>query len=60
MHIGVDDGVSLSIAAWEEREKMYRHRDKIYAAEYSRMKGEKSYSQSELDTEIETLLSVEF
>ena len=55
MHKGVDDGVSLSIAAWEEREKMYRHRDKIYAAEYSRLKGEKSYSQSELDAEIDRL-----
>ena len=52
---GVDDGVFLSMAAWEEREKMYRHRDKIYAAEYSRLKGEKSYSQSELDAEIDRL-----
>ena len=52
---GVDDGVFLSMAAWEEREKMYRHRDKIYAAEFSRLKGEKSYSQSELDAEIDRL-----
>ncbi len=30
---GEDDGVYMSMAAYEEREKMFRHRDKIYAAE---------------------------
>ena len=27
---GEDDGVYMSMAAYEEREKMFRHRDKIY------------------------------
>ena len=33
---GEDDGVFMSMAAYEDREKMFRHRDKIYAAELSR------------------------
>ena len=37
---GEDDGVYMSMAAYEEREKMFRHRDKIYAAEISRLSGE--------------------
>ena len=32
---GEDDGVYMSMAAYEEREKMFRHRDKIYAAQIS-------------------------
>lgn len=53
---GEDDGVFMSIAAYEEREKMYRHRDMIYAAELSRLIGEPTYTQGELDAEMEELL----
>ena len=33
---GEGDGVFMSVEAFEEREKMFRHRDAIYAAEFSR------------------------
>ena len=33
---GEGDGVFMSVEAFEEREKMFRHRDAIYAAELSR------------------------
>ena len=46
---GEDDGVFMSMAAFEEREKMYRHRDKIYEAEMSRLRGDPVYTQEELD-----------
>ena len=54
---GEDDGVFISMAAWEEREKMFRHRDKIYAAEMSRQNGDSVYTQEELDNRMETLFS---
>ena len=41
---GEDDGVFMSMAAFEEREKMYRHRDKIYEAEMSRLRGDPAYT----------------
>lgn len=52
---GEDDGVFMSMAAYEEREKMFRHRDKIYAAEMSRLSGEPVFTQEELDQEMEVL-----
>ena len=52
---GEDDGVLMSMAAYEEREKMFRHRDKIYAAEMSRLSGEPVFTQEELDQEMEVL-----
>ena len=52
---GEDDGVFMSMAAFEEREKMYRHRDKIYEAEMSRLRGDPAYTQEELDAEVEEL-----
>lgn len=42
--------------AWEEREKMFRHRDRVYAAEMSRLSGEPVYMQEELDERMESLL----
>lgn len=54
---GEDDGVFLSMRAWEEREKMFRHRDKIYAAEMSRLKGDPVYTQAELDEQMEAFFS---
>ena len=47
---GEDDGVYMSMAAYEEREKMFRHRDKIYAAEISRLSGEPVCTPEELET----------
>lgn len=52
---GEGDGVFMSMAAFEEREKMYRHRDMIYAAEMSRLNGDPVYTQEELDARMETL-----
>ena len=52
---GEGDGVFMSMAAFEEREKMYRHRDKIYAAEMSRLRGDPTYTQEELDAKVEEL-----
>lgn len=52
---GEDDGVFMSMAAYEEREKMFRHRDMIYAAEMSRMSGEPVYTPEEVDKKIEEL-----
>ena len=53
---GEDDGVSLSMEAWEEQEKMFRHRDRVYATEMSRLSGEPVYMQEELDERMESLL----
>ena len=52
---GEDDGVFISMEAWEERARMFRHRDKVYAAEVSRLNGEPVYSQAELDERMEAL-----
>ena len=52
---GEGDGVFMSMAAFEEREKMYRHRDKIYEAEISRLRGDPTYTQEELDAKVEEL-----
>ncbi len=54
---GEDDGVFISMQAWEEREKMFRHRDRIYAAEMSRLNGGRVYTQEELDERMEALFS---
>ena len=50
------DGVSLSMEAWEEREKMFLHRGRVFAAELSRLSGEPVYTQEELDKRMESLL----
>lgn len=52
---GEADGVFMSMEAYEEREKMYRHRDLIYAAEMSRLAGEPVYTQDEIDRKMEDL-----
>ena len=52
---GEADGVFISIEAWEEREKMFRHRDMIYAAEISRLNGEPVGTQEDLDQRMEAL-----
>ena len=53
---GDADGVFMSMDAFEEREKMYRHRDKIYADELSRLAGEPGLTPEELDKQVEALL----
>ena len=45
----------MSMAAYEEREKMFRHRDMIYAAEMSRLSGEPVYTPEEMDEKMEAL-----
>lgn len=52
---GEDDGVFMSMEAYEAREKLFRHRDLIYAAEMSRLSGEPVYTQEELDAQMEDL-----
>ena len=52
---GEDDGVSLSMEAWEEREKTFLHRARVFAAEVSRLSGEPVYTQEELDKRMESL-----
>ena len=52
---GEGDGVFLSIAAFEEREKQFRHRDKVYAAEMSRLNGDPVLTQEELDARMEEI-----
>ena len=54
---GEGDGVFMSVGALEEREKRFRHRDAIYAAELSRLSGEPVCSQSELDARMEELFN---
>lgn len=53
---GEDDGVFMSMEAYEEREKMFRHRDQIYAAELSRLNGEPTVSAEEMHERMEELL----
>lgn len=52
---GEDDGVFMSMEAYEEREKMFRHRDQIYAAELSRLNGKKAYTAEEMHERMEAL-----
>lgn len=46
--------VVLSMEAYEEREKMYRHRDEIMPP-LSRLRGEPSYTADEVDGKMEEL-----
>lgn len=54
---GEADGVYMSIEAYEEREKMLAHRASILAAEAARLAGAPTYTQEELDTKVEAMLS---
>ena len=53
---GEDDGVFLSMEAWEEREKTFLHRARVFAAEVSQLSGEPVYMQEELEERMESLL----
>ena len=52
---GEDDGVYMSMEAFEEREAMFRHRDMIYAAEMSRLSGEPTCTPEEMHEKLEAL-----
>ena len=52
---GEDDGVFMSMAAFEEREKMFHHRDAVYAAEMSRLNGEPALTPEQLHERMEAL-----
>lgn len=52
---GEDDGVYMSMEAYEEREAMFRHRDMIYAAEMSRLSGEPACTPAEMHARLEAL-----
>lgn len=52
---GEADIVVLSMDAYEEREKMFRHRDLIYEAEFSRLSGAPTYSSDDIRAELEML-----
>lgn len=52
---GEDDGVFMSMEAFEEREQMFRHRDEIYAAEISRLSGEPALKPEALRQRMEAL-----
>lgn len=54
---GEDDGVYMSVAAFEEREAMFRHRDMIYAAEMSRLSGEPTFTPAEMHERLEDLFN---
>lgn len=52
---GEADIVVLSMDAYEEREKMFRHRDLIYEAEFSRLSGTPTFSSDDIRIELEKL-----
>ena len=52
---GEDDGVYMSMEAFEEREAMFRHRDMIYAAEMGRLSGEPTCTPAEMHERLEAL-----
>ena len=52
---GESDGVYMSMEAFEEREKMFRHREAVYAAEISRLNGEPVYTPMEVDARMEAV-----
>ena len=54
---GEDDGVFMSMEAYEEREKMFRHRDMIYEAEMSRLNGEPIFTPEEMHQRLEELFN---
>ena len=52
---GEADLVLLSMEAFEEREQLYRHRDKIYEAEFARLNGAPTYTPEQIHEELEAL-----
>jgi prevent-host-death family protein len=56
---GKGDLVVMSIEAYEEREKVLRHRESILEAELSRISGEKTYKLEEVQNRIKEIYSGE-
>ena len=52
---GEGDLVLMSIESYEARERMYRERDKVYAAEFARINNLPSYSIDDVFNELEIL-----
>lgn len=52
---GEADIVVLSMDAFEEREKMFRHRDLIYEAEFARLSEAPTFSSDDIRAELEKL-----
>lgn len=52
---GEADLIILSVDAFEEREKMFRHRDKVYEAEIARLSGKPAYTPEQIHSELEAL-----
>jgi len=52
---GEADGVYLSMEAFESREKMFRHRESILAAEFARMSGEAVFTAEDIHGDLERL-----
>lgn len=52
---GEADLVVLSVDAFEEREKMFRHRDRIYEAEIARLSNKPTYTPNQIHSELEAL-----
>ena len=50
---GEEDGVFMSMEAWEEREKMLAHRAAILEAEEARLRGDRGIGIDALDAEME-------
>lgn len=52
---GEADLIVMSVDAFGEREKMFRHRDKVLEAEITRLSGEPAYSTEDIHEELEEL-----
>lgn len=52
---GEADIVIMSVDAYDEREKMFRHRDKIYEAEIARLSEEPTFTPEQVHAELEAL-----
>ena len=52
---GEADIIIMSIDAYDEREKMFCHRDKIYEAEIARLSSEPAFTPEQVHAELEAL-----
>jgi hypothetical protein len=52
---GEADLIDLSADTFEQREKIFVHRDKVYAAEIARLSGLPAYTAEQIHSELEAL-----
>ena len=52
---GEADLIILGIEAFEEREKMFLHRDKVYESEIARLNNAPTYTPEQIHAELEAL-----